>query len=61
MVSLRLKARGKARVRARNDREGSSCFYKRPEFTPKIFRDTTMPAKQSYDPNIGKISSLRRS
>jgi len=24
-------------------------------FKPKIFADITMPAKQSYGPNIGKI------
>jgi len=27
-------------------------------FNPKIFTDITMPAKQSYGPNIGKKSVL---
>jgi len=27
-------------------------------FKPKIFTDITMPAKQSYDPNIGKIFAI---
>jgi hypothetical protein len=27
-------------------------------FKPKIFTDITMPAKQSYGPNIGKLSGI---
>ena len=34
-----------------------SAMYGR-NFKPKIFTDITMPAKQSYGPNIGKISQI---
>ena len=34
-----------------------SAMY-RTIFNPKIFTDITMPVKQSYSPNTGKVSVL---
>jgi hypothetical protein len=34
-----------------------SAIYGR-NFKPKIFTDITMPAKQSYSPNTGKLSEI---